>query len=88
MFPLAGRGSDRGVSMIIRMKPTASSTDVDHIVRRVRGWGLDVYETYDGDSVVLSGIGETRAIPPDSLSGLRGIDTIHSTHDSCRSLPR
>ena len=65
--------------MIIRMKPTASSSDVDHVVRRVRGWGLDVYETQDGDSVVLSVVGETRAISPDDLGGLRGVDTIHPT---------
>ncbi len=65
--------------MIIRMKPDAATEDIDYVVARVKSLGMQTHVVADPVRTVVSVFGDTRALNPDALGGLRGVDGVSGT---------
>ncbi len=74
--------------MIILMKPGAGSEDVAYIVGRAKSLGLDTHVSRDGDRARIQLLGDTSAIEPAAISGMRGVDRIVAAEQPFRLASR
>ena len=64
--------------MVIIMKDSATQNDIDYVVRRASSLGLRSHISKDNGHIVIGLLGNLRAISPNALAGLRGVDRIVS----------
>lgn len=65
--------------MIIRMRATADSGDVDYVVARLRSLGLSTHLSYDGSSALIGLSGPVAAVPQGVIQRWRGVERVLPT---------
>lgn len=62
--------------MVIVMQAGASQKDIEYVVRRANSLGLRTHLSDDNGNVIIGLLGDLRAIDPEALEGLRGVERV------------
>jgi 3-deoxy-7-phosphoheptulonate synthase len=62
--------------MIILMKESAIYSDITYIIHRLESLGLKTHISQDGGQTLISVLGDLRALNPEALAGLHGVQRV------------
>ena len=60
--------------MVVIMRPDAGRQDIDGVIERIRGYGMDVHVSQGKERTIIGIIGDEREIDFDSIAALPGVD--------------
>ena len=60
--------------MVVIMRPDAGRQDIDGVIERIRGCGMDVHVSQGKERTIIGIIGDEREIDFDSIAALPGVD--------------
>ena len=74
--------------MLIVMKVDATQADIDYVVSRAGSLGLNAHISQDEGQTLIGLLGDLRALNPDILAGLRGVERVVSVEQPFRLASR